>query len=94
LLRNHVETFVEYLKKSDSDLGLHRAFRKDLEGAKDVQQAFFPPQSFSIPGCLVRLFISRLAESEATITTSFLFRAGVGELPSVMRPEKELEQLC
>lgn len=51
LLRNHVETLVEYLRKSDSDSGLHRAFRKDLEGAKDVQQAFFPPQSFSIP-CL------------------------------------------
>lgn len=51
LLRNHVETFLEYLKKSDSDSGVHRAFRKDLEGAKDVQQAFFPPQSFSIP-CL------------------------------------------
>ena len=51
LLRNHVETLVEYLKKSDSDSGVHRAFRKDLEGAKDIQQAFFPPQSFSIP-CL------------------------------------------
>jgi sigma-B regulation protein RsbU (phosphoserine phosphatase) len=46
-----VETFAEYLKKSDSDSGVHRAFHKDLEGAKDVQQAFFPPQSFSIP-CL------------------------------------------
>jgi serine phosphatase RsbU (regulator of sigma subunit) len=51
LLRNHVETFAEYLKKSDSDSGVHRAFRTDLERAKDVQQAFFPPQSFSIP-CL------------------------------------------
>src|SRR6516164_2175865 len=51
LLRNHVETFVEYLKKSDSDSGVHKAFRKDLEHAKDIQQAFFPPQSFSIP-CL------------------------------------------
>jgi serine phosphatase RsbU (regulator of sigma subunit)/DNA-binding GntR family transcriptional regulator len=51
LLRNHVETFLEFLKKSESDSGLHKAFRKDLEGAKDVQQAFFPPQSFSIP-CL------------------------------------------
>jgi serine phosphatase RsbU (regulator of sigma subunit) len=51
LLRNHVETLVEYLKKSDSDSGVHRAFRKDLEGAKGVQQAFFPAQSFSIP-CL------------------------------------------
>jgi serine phosphatase RsbU (regulator of sigma subunit)/DNA-binding GntR family transcriptional regulator len=56
LLRNHVETFVEYLKKSDSDSGLHRAFRKDLEGAKDVQQAFFPPQSFSIPGLSCETF--------------------------------------
>ena len=51
LLRNYVETLAEYLKKSDSDSGVHRAFRKDLEGAKHVQQAFFPPQSFSIP-CL------------------------------------------
>jgi len=51
LLRNHVETLVEYLKKADSDSGIHKAFRKDLEGAKDVQRAFFPPQSFSIP-CL------------------------------------------
>ena len=51
LLRNHVETLAEYLKKSDSDSGVHRAFRTDLERAKDVQQAFFPPQSLSIP-CL------------------------------------------
>jgi serine phosphatase RsbU (regulator of sigma subunit) len=51
LLRNHVETFAEYLKKADSDSGFQKAFRKDLEGAKDIQQAFFPPQSFSIP-CL------------------------------------------
>jgi serine phosphatase RsbU (regulator of sigma subunit) len=51
LLRNHVETFLEYLKKSDSDSGFRRAIRVDLEGAKDVQQAFFPPQSLSIP-CL------------------------------------------
>jgi serine phosphatase RsbU (regulator of sigma subunit) len=51
LLRNHVETFAEYLKKSDSDSGVHKAIRKDLEHAKDIQQAFFPPQSLSIP-CL------------------------------------------
>jgi serine phosphatase RsbU (regulator of sigma subunit) len=49
LLRNHVETISEYLKKSESDSGFHRALRKDLEGAKDVQQAFFPPQTLSIP---------------------------------------------
>jgi sigma-B regulation protein RsbU (phosphoserine phosphatase) len=51
LLRNHVETFLEYLRKSESDSGVHRAFRQDLEGAKDVQQAFFPPESLSVP-CL------------------------------------------
>jgi len=49
LLRNHVEIFLEYLKKSESDSGFHRALRKDLEGAKDVQQAFFPAQTLSIP---------------------------------------------
>jgi len=51
LMRNHVETFLEYLKKSESDSGVQRALGKDLERAKDVQQAFFPPRSFSIP-CL------------------------------------------
>jgi serine phosphatase RsbU (regulator of sigma subunit)/DNA-binding transcriptional regulator YhcF (GntR family) len=51
LLRNHVETFLEYLKKSESDSGFHRAVRNDLEGATDVQQAFFPLQTLSIP-CL------------------------------------------
>jgi len=56
LLRNHVETFAEFLKKSDSDSGVHRAFRSDLERAKDIQQAFFPPQSFSIPGLSCETF--------------------------------------
>jgi serine phosphatase RsbU (regulator of sigma subunit) len=51
LLRNHVETFSEYIKKSESDSGFHKALRRDLEGAKDVQQAFFPPPNLSIP-CL------------------------------------------
>ncbi len=49
LMRNHVETFREYLRKADSDSGIHRAIRKDLEGAKNVQQGFFPPRSLSIP---------------------------------------------
>ena len=48
LLRNHVETFVEFLQKSDS--GIHRALRRDLESAKDVQEAFFPQQNLTIPG--------------------------------------------
>src|SRR5258708_7723351 len=51
LLRNHVETFLEYLRKSESDSGVHKAFRQHFEGAKDVQQAFFPRESLSIP-CL------------------------------------------
>src|SRR5260370_16314787 len=51
LLRNHVEPFLEYLNKSESDSGFHKSLRRDLEGAKDVQQAFFPPETLSIP-CL------------------------------------------
>ena len=49
LLRNHVETILEYLKRSESDSRVQAAFRKDLENAKEVQQAFFPPQTISIP---------------------------------------------
>ncbi len=51
LLRNHVETLSEYIRKPESDSGFQKALRTELEGAKDVQQAFFPPQSLSIP-CL------------------------------------------
>jgi serine phosphatase RsbU (regulator of sigma subunit)/DNA-binding GntR family transcriptional regulator/AraC-like DNA-binding protein len=51
LLRNHVETFSEYIKKSTSDSGLYQALQTDLEGAKDVQRAFFPPSTLAIP-CL------------------------------------------
>jgi serine phosphatase RsbU (regulator of sigma subunit) len=56
LLRNHVETIVEFLKKSESDSGFHRAIRRDLEGAKDVQQAFFPPDTLSIPSLSCETF--------------------------------------
>jgi serine phosphatase RsbU (regulator of sigma subunit) len=48
LLRNHVQRFAEYIKKSESDSVV---LRTDLQGAKDVQQAFFPPEGLSIP-CL------------------------------------------
>jgi serine phosphatase RsbU (regulator of sigma subunit) len=51
LLRNHVETFSEYIKKAKSDSGFYKALQTDLEGAKDVQRAFFPPPTLSIP-CL------------------------------------------
>ena len=49
LLRNHVETILEYLKRSESDSGVPRTFRRDLEDAKEVQEAFFPRQTISIP---------------------------------------------
>jgi len=51
LLRNHVETISEYLKRagSESDSGVQRTFRRDMEDAKEVQQAFFPEQTMSIP---------------------------------------------
>jgi serine phosphatase RsbU (regulator of sigma subunit) len=49
LLRNHVETILEYLKRSEADFGVQRSFRRDLEAAKEVQQAFFPQQTTSIP---------------------------------------------
>ena len=49
LLRNHIETILEFLKKSESDSGFHRGLRNDLENAKDVQRAFFPQGDLSIP---------------------------------------------
>ena len=49
LLRNQIETILEALKKAESDSGTYRAMRRDLEGAKDVQQSFFPARSVSIP---------------------------------------------
>lgn len=54
LLRNHVETFVEFLRKSDS--GIHRALRQDLQSAKDVQEAFFPQDNLVIPGLCCETF--------------------------------------
>jgi DNA-binding GntR family transcriptional regulator len=51
LLRNQVQTFLDHLKKAEFDSGAYRAIRKDLEGAKDVQQSFFPARNLSIP-CL------------------------------------------
>jgi serine phosphatase RsbU (regulator of sigma subunit) len=50
LLRNHVETVLEFLKRSKLDSGFHRAFRSDLENAKDVQKASFPKENVLIPG--------------------------------------------
>ena len=56
LLRNHVETFLQFLKKADSESGLHRAVAMDLESAKDVQKALFPQGNISIPGLRCQTF--------------------------------------
>ncbi|MGB2663098.1 MAG: SpoIIE family protein phosphatase [Candidatus Acidiferrum sp.] len=56
LLRNHVETSMQFLKKADFDSGVQRAVAKDLETAKDIQNAFFPQQDISIPGLHCRTF--------------------------------------
>jgi len=56
LLRNHIETILESLKKSESDSGFHRGLRNDLENARDVQRAFFPQEDLSIPGLSCETF--------------------------------------
>jgi sigma-B regulation protein RsbU (phosphoserine phosphatase) len=56
LLRNHVETLLEFLRKSESDSGFHRALTDDLENARDVQKAFFPQENLSIPGLSCETF--------------------------------------
>ena len=50
LLRNHVETVLEFLKKSEYDAEFHRVLRNDLEDAKEVHEAFFPKENLLIPG--------------------------------------------
>jgi hypothetical protein len=50
LLRNHLETVTEFLKKSESDSGFHKALQSDLEDAKEVHRAFFPEENLFIPG--------------------------------------------
>jgi serine phosphatase RsbU (regulator of sigma subunit) len=56
LLRNHVETVLEFLKKSESDSEFHRILRNDLENAKEVHRAFFPQKTPSIPGLACETF--------------------------------------
>jgi serine phosphatase RsbU (regulator of sigma subunit) len=56
LLRNHIETFLQFLKKADSDSGTHRAVYQDLQSAKDVQTALFPQNNISIPGLSCQTF--------------------------------------
>jgi serine phosphatase RsbU (regulator of sigma subunit) len=47
LLRNHVETFLQFLKKAESD---PLFFDRSLEIARDVQKASIPQEPPSIPG--------------------------------------------
>jgi serine phosphatase RsbU (regulator of sigma subunit)/DNA-binding GntR family transcriptional regulator len=56
LLRNHVETLSEVLRKSESDSGFHTALTKDLENARVVQKAFFPQENLSISGLACETF--------------------------------------
>jgi serine phosphatase RsbU (regulator of sigma subunit) len=56
LLRNHVETALEFLRKSESDAELQRVLSKDLEDAKEVHKAFLPQENLSIPGLACETF--------------------------------------
>jgi serine phosphatase RsbU (regulator of sigma subunit) len=56
LLRSHVETVLELLKKSESDSEFHRVLRNDLKDAKEVHEAFFPQENLSIPGLTCETF--------------------------------------
>jgi sigma-B regulation protein RsbU (phosphoserine phosphatase) len=56
LLRNHIETLLEFLRKSESDSGFHKALAKDLENAKDIQMASFPEENLSIRGLSCEVF--------------------------------------
>jgi len=53
LLRNHVETFLQFLKKAEMDSVF---FHHDLEIARDVQKAFIPQEVPSIPGLSCKTF--------------------------------------
>ena len=54
LLRNHVETTLEFLRKSESEF--QRVLRNDLEDPKEVHKAFFPQENLSISGLACETF--------------------------------------
>ena len=58
-MRNHVETVVEFLKKSESESEFNGVLRNDLENAKEVHRAFFPRKTPSIPGLACETFYRR-----------------------------------
>ena len=53
LLRNHVETFLQFLRKEEMDSAF---FDQDLDIARDVQKAFIPQAAPSIPGLSCETF--------------------------------------
>ena len=52
LLRNHSESFLQFLKKAERDSGFHR----ELQIARIVQEALVPEQSPPIPGLSCQAF--------------------------------------
>jgi sigma-B regulation protein RsbU (phosphoserine phosphatase) len=52
LLRDHVQTFLQLVKNSER----RSVFKRDLEVARDVQNASFPQQNPTIPGLSVQSF--------------------------------------
>src|SRR3984957_20351299 len=59
LLRNHVETMLEFIRRADADSSIRMTLRRDMENARDVQEAFFPP-TISIPGLSCKTFYKPL----------------------------------
>ena len=53
LLRNHVETFLQFLRKEEMDSAF---FDQDLDIARDGQKAFIPQAAPSIPGLSCEIF--------------------------------------
>ena len=79
-------------EKTESDSGFHWAMRRDLAATKDVQEAFFPPESLSIPCWRARRSTSRFMRLAVTITIFSLCRANDGGSQLGMYPGKELVQ--
>jgi hypothetical protein len=89
LLRDHVETILQLLKKSESDSEFHRALRDDLEDAKEVLKAFFPNRIFPFRASLARPSIGLLARSVATTMIFFPYGRIDGESPLEMCAARE-----
>jgi len=73
LLRNHVETFLQFLKKAEMDsVFLHQ----DLEIARDVQRALIPQGAPSIPGLSCETFYKPALSIGCDYYDCFSLRSG------------------